>query len=473
MTKKKIFISYSWTTLAHEEWVISLAQRLVSDGIEVVFDKWDLKPGHDKFAFMEQMVHAEDVDKVLIVLDKKYAQKANGRAGGVGTETVIISPEVYKSTVQTKFIPIVAELDDEGQPPLPTYLSSKIFIDLSSANRYEEGYENLLRDIYHRPATARPKLGTPPAYLFEDSPLTGKTNILVRGFESKVDRYPARINSLIREFFESFIENLKEFKVEFSGRQYAELGKVIIDVLNQYIPLRNDYIEFLLKLIKSGEKYDVSLFTRFFEQIHELFFLNDKSSESHENDHLKFIRHELFIYSVAIASKKEDYKLLDELINADYFLQERYDRNNSPSKFDTFRHYSEGIDEYYKANGQRYLSGCAHLFIQRLPVEITKEEFTQADLLSYYFSKMRNGNWFPITYIYQDEYSSFFPFFSKMVSKRHLDKIIGIFNVDEVQEVIKKFVEIDKVEERGFSSSFRRVPTISNWVKLEDIGNGR
>jgi len=34
----KVFISYSWSTPEHEEWVINLAQRLVSDGIDVVFD---------------------------------------------------------------------------------------------------------------------------------------------------------------------------------------------------------------------------------------------------------------------------------------------------------------------------------------------------------------------------------------------------------------------------------------------------
>ena len=227
MIKKKVFISYSRTTPAHEEWVIALAQRLVSDGIEAVLDKWDLKPGHDKFVFMEQMVHAEDVDKVLIVLDKKYAEKANGRAGGVGTETVIISPEVYKSMLQNKFIPVVAELDDEGQVPLPTYLSGKIFIDLSNSERFEEGYENLIRDIYQRPATARPKMGTPPAYLFEDSPMTGKTSILLRGFEQRVDRHPSRINSIIGDFLDSFIENLKEFKLVLPSREYTEIGRVI------------------------------------------------------------------------------------------------------------------------------------------------------------------------------------------------------------------------------------------------------
>ena len=81
----KIFISYSWTTPKHEDWVINLAERLVSDGIDVVIDKWNLKEGHDKFDFIESMVKSTDINKVLIILDKKYLEKAEQRSGGVGT----------------------------------------------------------------------------------------------------------------------------------------------------------------------------------------------------------------------------------------------------------------------------------------------------------------------------------------------------------------------------------------------------
>ena len=43
------------------------------------------------------MVSDTEIQKVLIISDKKYADKANGRDGGVGTETQIISAEVYKN----------------------------------------------------------------------------------------------------------------------------------------------------------------------------------------------------------------------------------------------------------------------------------------------------------------------------------------------------------------------------------------
>ena len=73
----KIFISYSWTTPQHEDWVINLAERLVSDGVDVIIDKWNLKEGHDKYNFMETMVKSPDIQKVLIILDKKYSEKAD------------------------------------------------------------------------------------------------------------------------------------------------------------------------------------------------------------------------------------------------------------------------------------------------------------------------------------------------------------------------------------------------------------
>ena len=109
----KIFISYSWSKDALAL-VLDLANRLVSHGVDVVLDKWDLKEGNDKYKFMERCVNDPSITKVLIICDKAYAQKANDRTGGVGDETVIISSEVYGNARQEKFIPIIAERDEEG-----------------------------------------------------------------------------------------------------------------------------------------------------------------------------------------------------------------------------------------------------------------------------------------------------------------------------------------------------------------------
>ena len=97
--------------------------------------------------------------RFLLSVIKHMLKKANERTGGVGDETVIISSEIYGNTKQEKFIPIIAERDEEGQPYAPTYIKTRIYIDLSNQETYEVEYEKLLRNIYEKPQFVKPKLG--------------------------------------------------------------------------------------------------------------------------------------------------------------------------------------------------------------------------------------------------------------------------------------------------------------------------
>ena len=128
----KVFISYSWSSEEHKKWVLGLAERLMSNGIDVIFDVWDLKPGQDKYVFMEQTVVDISVCKVLVVSDRAYAKKADERKGGVGTEAQLISHKVYNEVSQEKFLPIVRERDNEGNACLPAFMASRIYFDFTN-----------------------------------------------------------------------------------------------------------------------------------------------------------------------------------------------------------------------------------------------------------------------------------------------------------------------------------------------------
>lgn len=73
----KVFISYSWTSVEHEQFVMELATSLRNHGVDAILDKWDLKPGQDKYVFMESMVVDTEVLKVLVLFHRKYQEKAN------------------------------------------------------------------------------------------------------------------------------------------------------------------------------------------------------------------------------------------------------------------------------------------------------------------------------------------------------------------------------------------------------------
>jgi SEFIR domain len=94
---------------------MGIPQRALNIGM--ILDKWDLKEGHDAIAFMEQMVSDVTVKKVIVILDRVYAEKADGRQGGVGTETQIITPQIYKSVDQNKFVGVISEVDADRKSP--------------------------------------------------------------------------------------------------------------------------------------------------------------------------------------------------------------------------------------------------------------------------------------------------------------------------------------------------------------------
>ena len=90
----KIFITYSWDNEQHKEWVRKFSDRLLSDGVDVTVDQYDVSSGDRLPQFMEQSITAADF--VLIICTPLYKQKADRRMGGAGYEGHIISDEIFK-----------------------------------------------------------------------------------------------------------------------------------------------------------------------------------------------------------------------------------------------------------------------------------------------------------------------------------------------------------------------------------------
>jgi TIR domain len=86
------FISYSWDSDEHREWVEQFATDLRRDGIDAALDTWDLPAGTDKFSFMGSI---QSRDWIIVVCTPDYANRAERRRGGVGVETVAILSELF------------------------------------------------------------------------------------------------------------------------------------------------------------------------------------------------------------------------------------------------------------------------------------------------------------------------------------------------------------------------------------------
>lgn len=152
----KVFISYSWDSDEHKEWVLNLANRISKlPGVHVIFDGYDLKPGVDKHAFIDKAI--KDANKVLIILTPNYAIKADKRKGGVGEEYSIIRSEMINfDGEQIKFIPVLKDGDREIS--CPSFLKRLIDLDMRDEDKFDENYNELLRQIFEKYKITRPDI---------------------------------------------------------------------------------------------------------------------------------------------------------------------------------------------------------------------------------------------------------------------------------------------------------------------------
>ena len=162
----KVFISYSWESKEHSDWVNSLADKLLADGIEAIIDSYDVSPGDRLPEFMESSI--KDSDYVIIICTEEYKRKANNREKGVGYESHIISAELYNNHNDRKFIPIIRQGDFNTS--LPTYLDGKLAIDLRGNPYNETSYKDLIASIFK--VKKKPKVGVRPNYLDEYEPIS-------------------------------------------------------------------------------------------------------------------------------------------------------------------------------------------------------------------------------------------------------------------------------------------------------------
>ena len=443
MDAPKAFISYSWSNPSHEQWVIGLASELRESGIDVILDKWDLKEGHDAIAFMEKMVTDPEIKKVIIVCDQVYKSKADGRSGGVGTETQIISKEVYENQEQDKFVVVVAEKDENGKPYLPTYYKSRIYIDLSESDKYAENFERLIRWLFDKPLYIKPELGNRPTYLDATETISlGTTAIFKRVIDAIKNNKPNTLGAL-DEYLNTFSENLERFRLI---KPEGEFDEAVIKSINDFIPYRNEFIQLLINISQYAisDEYIQNLH-RFFERL--LHYTNPPEGTTYWNDqdydNFKFILHELFLYTIAILIKHERFEQINTLLTQKYYLPESSTQGRDVMvSFTVFSRPIYSLGRRNERLSMRRLSLQADLLKQRsLGTGIDFRNLMQADFVLFLRSELSSGKnifygeWRPNTLVYAEEQYVPFEIFARSTSTKYFEKTKRLLGIETIEEL--------------------------------------
>ena len=464
MEHPKLFISYSWTNTDHINWVVNLATELTESGVDVILDKWCLREGHDTNEFMENMVNDPDIKKVILICDKVYAEKANKRSGGVGTEAQIISSKIYEKHDQEKFVAIVKERDEQGEAYLPTYYGSRIYIDFSDQDKESSNFEELLRWIYDKPLFKKPEIGNKPAFLEDENiSLSLGTSVHFRRAIDALRNNKQYCEAAVKEYLTVLSKRMENLRIE---NTEGEFDDKVLESITQFIPYRNETIELFLTLANYRDT-DESRRTlhRFFESVLHYFRKPDNISRYREwdFDNFKFIIHELFLYAIASLIKHERFESASYLMKYEYYNlgNSEYGRDNMV-QFGVFHQYLSSFKYRNDRLKLNRLSLRADLLKERCKnLGIEFRHLMQADFILFLRDCLDHPeisfHWFPETLLFIGYPSAAFEVFARSKSTSYFEQskqLLGINSLDDLSPLIQAFSDGKYTIPRWEHSSF-------------------
>lgn len=161
-----VFVSYSYDSAEHVQWVVEFATKLRSEAnVNAILDQWDLDHGEDIVKFMERNVRR--ANRVLMICTTSYVHKANEGRGGAGYETMVVTAELVRDLGTNKFIPIIPP--ENVSALLPTCLSTRKYVDFRNPEHFEVSFRELVTSLHSRRHTDKPDLGIDPRFMWSGS----------------------------------------------------------------------------------------------------------------------------------------------------------------------------------------------------------------------------------------------------------------------------------------------------------------
>lgn len=436
----------------HESWVLSLASRLREDGVDVILDKWDLKPGHDAISFMESMVTDPTVAKVIIICDRVYAQKADARSGGVGTESQIISPEIYAGSKQDKFAAILTEVDEYGEAYLPAYYRGRIYFDFRSGEVFEEAYEQLLRWLADRPQHIKPKLGTLPEALLGAQPTATGTQSRAKRAEEAIKQSTANAAAFVREYGDALLPELRNLTPELASGEDAD-DKVLASV-----EAGRPYARQLIEVITVAARYSTDprvwdAVLALVERVGRLMWRDPELQSWHTTqfDAFKVIAHDVFVSTLAVALDEERFDLAAVMLARSWLVRDAEGvSRQSTSDFTVFNQHVKSLDARNQRLRLRRISLHADIVHEAHRIGSTPsfESVMQADFVIFLRSVGRStdARWYPFTLTYATDRFSPFPIFARSESEAYFARLTPVLAVPDLAEFRRSLAEFQSSE---------------------------
>ena len=202
-----VFISYSWDSKEHENWVAFLAAKLRENGVDATIDKFETQ---SKTVNLNRMMieKIKNSDNILLILTENYAKKADTFQGGVGYETNLLIR--YIKDNPDKII-LIMRYKGDYRKAVPFYLEGFHFIDFSDDSQFDIKFDRLLHRIFQVDVMDVPKVGAKPKLkpkkIIYDRVVNGTTDIIPNFKEiTDIDK-----NKFMKQSYAEILSYLSDF----------------------------------------------------------------------------------------------------------------------------------------------------------------------------------------------------------------------------------------------------------------------
>jgi SEFIR domain len=154
-----VFISYSHDSSDHVRAVLTLSNKLRSEGVDCVLDQYEACPPEGWPHWMDREINKAQF--VLMICTEAYYRRVMGEEKpgvglGIAWEGSLIYNHIYVSgSLNTKFIPVIFDQEHAKYIPTPIQGATRYCV---SAN-HGHGYQQLYSRLIGKPLTEKPALG--------------------------------------------------------------------------------------------------------------------------------------------------------------------------------------------------------------------------------------------------------------------------------------------------------------------------
>jgi hypothetical protein len=218
------FVSYSWDSIEHQEWVFQFTNKLRNKGgVDADIDKFQTQAATINLNSM-MISNIRDKDYIILVLTENYAKKADELKGGVGFETLLTMPLIMENP--NKIILVTRQSEDFNKV-IPFHYKGIYAIDFSNDEMFEEKFTELIYRIHNVPLYEKAELGEVPtlkpraSLITNSTPGTPKSKFNIPSFKTITDiDKQTFMKESFHDICNEFSEFLDEVKSQNSNFEY-------------------------------------------------------------------------------------------------------------------------------------------------------------------------------------------------------------------------------------------------------------